>query len=313
MPVNFYASTDPEAPTLAGQADSLNNLLKSCLVDGYGAKVPAGWTSPYYDSTFRQRVFLTAGIPRAYIAVRDGGAGTAVAREARLFGYETMSAWNQGAGLFPSVAQRANGYFARKSATLDATARNWFLVADGRRFYLFMESGDVPGTVSMVMFGAFRSYKPNDDYAFQIMGRLVEGATTYTTTQELCNARYPSIATTGNITLMRSYDGVGSGAWGGQITDSSKAAATATAFAGASGMTYPNPVDGGLYLAKTWINETNALRGELPGIWNPLHNRPINHGDTFTGVEGLESREFICLWTSTGGCLFVEISDTWDV
>lgn len=313
MTVRLYASTNASAPVLTGQANSLNNLLLACLVNGYDSQPGAGWTSPYYDDTSKTRVFLTAGSPNACLQVQDNGQSAGGTREARIFGYETMSAYNTGSGLFPTAAQRANGYCIRKSATTDATARAWWLLADDKRFYFFNTSGDLASTVFMTMFGAFKSYKPNDAYAFQIMGRLAENVATYTATQELCNARYPSIATTGNINLMRSYTGVGSGVLGGQITDSSKAAVTATAFAGASGMTYPNPADGGLYLAKTWINEANALRGELPGIWNPLHNRPLNHSDTFTGVEGLESREFLCLWTSTGGCLFVEISDTWDV
>lgn len=312
MTVRLYASTDASAPVLNGQADSLNALLLACLVDGYGSQPAAGWTSPYYDSASKTRVFKTAGSPSAYLQVLDNGQSAGGLKEARLFGWETMSAYNAGAGQFPTTAQRANGYCIRKSATADTTARAWWVLADDRRFYFFVTSGDLANTVFMALFGAFQSYKPGDNYAFAISGRLVENVATYTATQELCNYRYPSIATTGSLYLARSYTGVGGSVAGGQLTDSAKAASTAGAFSGAAGITFPNPADGGLYLAKTYINETNVARGELPGIWNALHARPINHLDTFTGTEGLSGRDFLCLWTTTGGCVVLETSDTWD-
>lgn len=313
MPVTLYASTDASAPVLNGTAGSLNALLLACLVNGYGSKSAAGWSSPYSNAGTQERVFLTAGSPNAYWRVQDNGQSAGGLREARLFGYETMSAYDTGTGLFPTAAQRSTGYCLRKSASADSVARAWWLLADASRCYFLNTSGDLANTVYLVLFGAFKSYKPNDAYAFQISGRLAENVATYTTSQELSNYRYPSIATTGSLYFMRSYTAVGGSTIGGQLTDSAKAANTGGAYAGAGGMTYPNPADGGLYLAKTYLNETNVIRGELPGIWAPLHNRPLNHLDTFSGVEGLTGRTFLCLHTATGGCLFLETSDTWDV
>ena len=313
MTVRLYTSSDASHPVLNGTAGSLNALLLACLVNGYGSLPGAGWTSPYSNAGTQERVFLVAGANPAYLRVQDNGQSAGGLKEARLFGYETMSAYDTGTGLFPTAVQRATGYCIRKSATADSTERAWWLLADEQRFYLFNTSGDVANTVYMAMFGALRSYKTNDAYAFQISGRLVENVATYTTTQELANYRHPSIANTGSLYFMRSYTAVGSSTVGGQLTDSAKAANTAGAYAGAGGMTYPNPSDGGLYLARTYLNEANVARGELPGIWNPLHSRPLSHGDTFTGVEGLTGRTFLCLWTTTGGCLFLETSNTWDV
>lgn len=312
MAVTLYASTDASAPTLTGQADSLNNVLKACLVDGYGSKAAAGWTSPYYDSSSKTRVFLTAGSPSAYLQVQDNGPTAGGMREARIFGYETMSAYNVGTGLFPTAVQRANGFCVRKSASADATARAWWLLADDKRFYFFPITGDVANSCSMAFFGQFKSYKPDDDYRFMIMARIVENVATYTTAQEQGNYRQAGVASVGNLYAPRSYTGVGGSAAIGQITDSAKAVISTGTPAGSTGLTYPNPADGGLYLARTWLNEVNVMRGEQPGIWQPMHNRPLNHGDTFSGVEGLAGRNFLCLWMAPGGCLFLETSDTWD-
>lgn len=313
MPFNFYTSTDAGAPTLPGQADSLNNLLKACLVDGYGAKAAAGWTAPYYDSATKQRVFLTAGSPAAYLLVQDNGQSTGGLREARIFGYESMSAHNAGIGQFPTAAQRPNGYCIRKSATADATSRKWWMAADGQRFHLFIETGDTNTYAVPYHFGKFKSYKPNDNHAFLIVARIFENSTTYNTTSDPAATRNNSTSTADRAHIMRTYTGVGSAAQAGLITDSAKANITSTTMVGSTGLQYPMPVDGGLYMAKTYITETGIVRGELPGIWCPLHSRPLAHEDTFTGVEGLTGRSFICLWLPVNGCLFLETSDTLDV
>lgn len=56
--VNIYYSTDTGAPALTGRAGSLYNLLKACLVTGYGSKAAAGWTNPYSGNN--QGVFTMA-------------------------------------------------------------------------------------------------------------------------------------------------------------------------------------------------------------------------------------------------------------
>lgn len=313
MTVRAYASTDDSHPVLTGTAGSLNALLLACLVNGYGSKPGAGWTAPYSNPATQEQVFLVAGANPAYLRIQDNGQSAGGLREARFFGYETMSAYNSGTGLFPSAAQRANGYCVRKSASADSTERAWWLLADESRLYLFIINGDVSGQCSLAMFGKFKSYKLNDPYNFQISGRLYENSISYSSSNEATSFRYAAINTTGSLYFMRSYTGIGGATVGGMTTDTAKTATSSSIFAGAGSLIYPNPADGGLYLAKTYLNEANVLRGELPGLWTPLHSRPINHLDTFTGVEGLTGRDFLCLWTAAGGCLFLETSDTWDV
>lgn len=52
-PVTVYRWDDPGAPqitTSAGTADQYKNVLKKCLVEGYGSKAPLGWTIPFEDA-----------------------------------------------------------------------------------------------------------------------------------------------------------------------------------------------------------------------------------------------------------------------
>src|SRR4051812_21450587 len=173
MPVTVYRSTDPSAPVLDGLAGSLVNLLDKCLVAGYGAKAAAGWTKPFTGTN--TAVFRQGGGNSFYLDVADNGPGVATTQEARLRGYEAMTAVATGTGPFPTVALAANGLFIRKSAAAAATARVWTLIADDRTFYLFIQSGDVAGQWWGFNFGDFYSYVTGtDNYRTMIIGRATE-------------------------------------------------------------------------------------------------------------------------------------------
>ena len=91
---------------------------------------------------------------------------------------------------------------------------------------------------------------------------------------------------------------------------------------GYGGLPYPHPVDGGLYMSPVGVAEgvgaasQAVLRGVMRGIWNPLHNVPLNQGDIFQGNGDLLGKTFLTLW----GCgsqptlaeAMIDISLTWE-
>ena len=132
-----YRSTDSGAPTLNGTSGSLIALLDACLVNGYGSKSAAGWTKEY--AATNKAVYRPSHGNRYYLRVLDDGSdGTNGARVARLRGYESMSGVDTGTGEFPTDAQVSGGLYIGKSSTADSTARTWVLLADGKRFVLFV-------------------------------------------------------------------------------------------------------------------------------------------------------------------------------
>lgn len=311
MTMTVYDYTDSGAPVLAGQEAKGIDLFVACLVSGYGSKPGAGWTLAFYDAATRTAVFRTATAPYAYLQVKDKGPGLGTFKEMRVRGYEAMTGADTGTGPFPTTAQRSNGWFVRKSATLDAVARPWVLAADGQRVYFFPETGDVANQVAPFLFGRGKSYKTVDDYAVLIAGRNSENSSTLGSGNDYAPILVPTIATASHAHLMRSYTGIGGAANIGFHTDTAKHNNTGTVHPGQSGMSYPMPADGGLYLATIYFHEANVPRGEVPGLWCPLHNRPLAHRDTFSGVEGLTGRDFLALTTGSGQ-IFLETSDTWN-
>ncbi|MDB5777911.1 MAG: hypothetical protein JWP93_276 [Polaromonas sp.] len=92
---------------------------------------PAGWAKPFASGT-------TVGVYKSLSVAANGQflrVNDANAVEARVVGYENMTAISTGTGLFPTTAQQSGGLYWRKSAMANTIAVDWTIVADGRAFY----------------------------------------------------------------------------------------------------------------------------------------------------------------------------------
>lgn len=273
-------------------------------------RAPAGWTSPYYDAASETRVFKTAdGL--CHLQVQDNGPGAGGAREARIRGYAGMSAYNSGTDPFPTVAQMSNGAFLRKSSTADATARAWALYANENTLHLLIETGDVANQAALFTFGRFTSDKVGDVWAYLLAARNNENNTTFSPeTAPARQSTLQSITVTG-LYLVRNVQGVSGAVPAGQHSDAVKAKGSGVA--GGDGVTYPNPATGGADVELTWVHEANQVRGVVPGLWTPLHNRPLAHRGTISIVDGSTLRYFRAFNVGTGsnGQVWLEESSTW--
>lgn len=308
MTVTVYRSTDGSAPVLTGAVGALNALLYACLVTGYGAKAAAGWSRAYNDAPNNTSVFRQGGGPQHYLRVNDNGPGAGGAKESRLVGYEAMTTVDAGTNPFPTAAQMANGVFARKSTTADATARAWTLVATDKLFHLFMYAGDTAGRANCLTFGSAYSIVPSEGYATILIGRDTEN--TGTTTGDKFQYLSSNIsAGVGGHYMARTYTGVGGSVavakWGDYFQ------APQSYVGGTGGVTYPLPVDSSLAISPINLGTGGFYRGTLPGVWNPLHVEALVNGDTVDGVGGLSSRTFEVAMLMVGQVL-IETSDTWD-
>jgi hypothetical protein len=325
----IYKSTDGSAPVLSGTVGSLVALLDACLVTGYGAKVAAGWTKPFTGANkaaFQQGI----GSNQMYLRVQDDAPGAGGAREARIVGYETMSDVDTGTNPFPTVAQFTNGMFARKSTSLNATARPWVVVADARTVYWFNQPGDTTTTDLLTDsyvgcgFGEFYSFQINDAYRVFIIGRPTEGVGANLIGGGLgLRSANVTLADIGHY-IARGHTGTAGAVQVGIHGDSVKGDQTNLDSAGI--VPYTNPSDGGLYLAQQWIHDpttapTPSLRGRMRGLWwflQPLAS--VNDGDTASGGASgeLTGKTFLFLKRihgasnvgSNAGLLAIETSNT---
>lgn len=317
MAVTVYRSTDTSAPVLSGTVGTLINLLDKCLVAGYGSQVAAGWTKPFTGTN--TAVFRMGGGNQFYIDVLDNGPGTGAAREARVRGYETMTAVSTGTGPFPTVAQVTNGDVIRKSLTADATARVWTLIADDRTFYLFVLTGDTAGLWLCYSFGDLYSFlSTTDSYRALIMARTVEVAAGPPAASQETSDQGSISAQTG-LYIARSHTGLGGASTATKVGDPGPHNSLATAYAllGALNVV-PNPVDGRIWLSPVRLSTSltsHGLRGEMRGFFHFLHNPSVfTDQDTVTGVGPYAGRTFLLFKTTTNaGVYCMDITGPWNV
>jgi hypothetical protein len=308
MTVRVYTNFDASAPALDGTTGSLVNLLDLCLVDGFGASTPLGWGKPFTGASMR--VYRPPSGLRYYLDVDDAGPGAGTFKEARMRGYETMTALSTGTNLFPTVAQLANGLFIRKSVALDATPRNWYLIGDERTFYLAVQTGDTTNSYYEMSFGEIFSFKTTDLGRVFISGRATENSGTAVNENSDSFAASVASTTTGHY-LARDTNGAVGAITMGQIQDG-------TLFSGAAGViAFTNPADNLVMIPPIRIVHSalgNTVRGRYRGRWTFAH--PLTSAsdrDFYSGQDDLAGRQFIVLEQSAnGGFLCYETSDTWD-
>lgn len=360
MGVQVYRSTDAGAPVLTGQVGSLAALLDAVLVTGYGAKTAAGWSTGFSATNKRAYKQGAGGNNTAgmYFYLDDTGPGAGAAREARCCGFETMTAITPtGTGQFPGGSQTTitgSMLTVRKSTTADATPRPWVIVANAYTFYLFVETGDSTtpfvGTYAL-MFGDFKSYKVGDQYAVMIIGRILENQTqSYNEPLGMTGAingrSYSASNTMFGHFIARHWSGLGGSQRCGHLVEYGRAGEdtgdtsvrtggfvveTQLAWNGGNssigrftqkgGLPYPHGPDGAMLVSPFFLNHSNAIRGYLYGVWAPLHDRPMNHNDTYTATSGVLNGKSVIAQQVTAyvnsvqfgecACYLIETSDTW--
>jgi hypothetical protein len=321
MTVRVYRWDDAGAPTLNATAGSLINLFDACLVTGYGSKDPLGWSKPFTGTDVA--VFRPAAGNRRYLRVTDSSTATS---GARAFGCETMTDASTYTNAFPSEAQVSGGLYIRKSDTTTTQARGWVIIGNDKCFYYFVNRTSTTGFAATaasggvfgMFFGDFISYRPDDEYNTAFIAS--ESSTVTVGRLPNLSASPMTNAIPGAYVCRRNdQTGVSTAA-----TMSSDARSDPVS-CGRGNLAYPDPVTGGMVLAPVYINtiESSHTRGHLPGMWNPLHDRPGAVLDTFTGKSGspLAGKEFALLHvdgttTSAGTSartarVAMEISNTW--
>lgn len=319
MPVTVYRSTDSGAPTLNGTVGALVTVLDAILVNGYGSKAAAGWTKPF--SGTNKAVYRQGGGNQFYFRLQDdglredGSSATAGAKEAKLRGYESMTDVDSGSAPFPTTAQMATstGPTVRKSYTADSTARAWVAIADNRTLYFFAATGDLSSVYFAFWCGEFYSLVPGDSYRAGIIVRSAENSTT--NSQETFSTLAGIGTTQTGQYYVRPYSGVGTAVGGAKHGDSTKG--STSEYVGT--VAFPNPADGGLYLAPITLTESGSIiRGRLRGCWQPCHAvSNFSDGQTFSGTGALAGKTFLAVKIIRGSSgsdavLFIETSETWE-
>ncbi|MCL7422513.1 MAG: hypothetical protein M8364_16605 [Methylobacter sp.] len=263
------------------------------------AKAGSGWTKPYSD-TNKAAYQQGSGSNGFYLYVDDTGTTAA-----RAVGYETMSSITDTTGnAFPTEVQYSGGLYLPKSN--GSTDREWIIVATESDIYFWI---NVTGTITssaLSFFGDFISEKNGDAFATVFIActsaNPISGNGVASTTPSI------TAAMVGHF-IARTAAQTGTSVTAGKHIN--HVAAKAASYAGSNGLPYPT-MNGVLKYCLIYIHESVIadVRGQLPGVLAPLHNRPLTHLDCFVGTGDYAGKIYVVLDCYLNGQVFIEISNT---
>jgi len=341
-----YHSSDAGAPVLSGAAGSLVAVLKACLVDGYGAKAGAGWSMPFVDGMAQNAVFRNVE-SRALRVQDDGLAPNPDSRWARVTGAAVAAGLDTLTDPFPGATVDA-GWL--KSDAADADSKEWFVIADDKRFYFFPHTqtgaagtgDDVGNEFKVWFFGRFSSFMPGDPGPYMMSsywqnagGSFPTGSTTAVMPRRPRKTLRKNVSLTFGVKggLLQSVDATVAVDWAwvsfwGYAEDSD------SEFGKRAESPYPSPVTGDALISPVFIEDIKAfaVRGQMPGLIDPLHyatrqnnQLPLSFAPAVSTIDAPWGQGVSALlipftyWgnlasgDTASGSLLLDISSDWDL
>jgi hypothetical protein len=279
---------------------------------------PLGWDKPFAGTN--KGVYRSPEVTgtRLYLRVDDANPKADTNKTALMRGYETMTDVDTGVGLFPTVAQMVDGVYFWKSGTSDSVARPWVLVGDGFEFHLFSsESAGYPNISKQFHFGDPASEMASDPYGCLIYGNTSAWSNSQPEAFQATHSLAPqsSITPQAGHYIARLYGQVGSSVGASKHSQISFGSYNAIGSSSSYPMPYPAPHNNGLYVAPIFIHDGSVLRGQLKGLYQPLHARPLGHAGLCHAASSPISRRLYAVATaystSTPGETHVDIDGPW--
>ena len=176
MTVHVYKYSDDGAPQLSANSASLNQIIKACLVTGYGNKTAAGWQLVYDSqennpSSTEHRICVRANdldSTRTYFEFKKVDFNLYGIAYLEASAFDAWTDDNQGLGLINHGARvginhnSQTGMYMAYHYNLQAPVRviKWMIIADGKGFYLLLGVNNNQSTYSVGYFGDYISINP---------------------------------------------------------------------------------------------------------------------------------------------------------
>ena len=236
---------------------------------------------------------------------------------ARVRAYEAMSDISTGVGMTPLESQAEGGLWWPKSATANATARAWILVADARGFYLAVApaGGD---RYTLLFAGDIASLKSGDAYGYLLTGNQAD-QTNASSAPDGCVGYSHRSARTGAY-LVRAHTAIGQSV-AVQRIGAHHNGSTADVYAGTAGYSlgaYPNGPNHGLMTGALGLHAL-GIRGALPGLLHPVQDcgNAFATGAIVDGTDDLAGRRLMAIRTAppagavVAGTVFIDVTGPW--
>lgn len=305
------------AVTTASASFATTGISDQTATGSITAKVaPLGWGKPFSGTNLG--VYRSADVTgnRHFLRVNDNY--TTDPREARLIGYETMSAASTGTGLFPTSAQVSGGAFLAKSDTADAGARPWVAFGDEKIFYLCLKHNPGSYGYQAYFFGDPIGFKTPDPYN-TVLGAshasVFNQGFFYGGIDRMAGGDSPNAFGARDNIVPRAPNGLGTARSAGRTTVGGQTVEES----GTNGaLLYPNQADNALIFAEILMLSEKSHRAKYPGVyWVPQQlNGAFDTRDTVVGTGVFAGKTFVAVESSTNangsaGAYFFDRDGPW--
>ena len=274
---------------------------------------PAGWQELFAGALTNVIALKPSVVEATGCVLRVDDTGTT---NARVRAYEAMSDISTGVGMTPLESQAAGGLWWPKSATANATARAWILVADARGFYLAVAPLNAE-RYTLLWAGDISSLKSGDAYGYLLTGNQTDQTGSNSVPDGCCGYSRRSART--GAYLVRDYTAIGQST-AAQRLGAHHNGSTADVYAGTAGYSlgaYPNGANNGLLTGALELHAA-GLRGTLPGLLHPVQDCGTSFatGATVGGTDDLAGRRLLAIRTGppaggTVGTVFIDTTGNW--
>ena len=142
----LFESTDTDAPQLSDAPGSLLDVLRACLVDGYGSKASLGWETVFYDAATYKWVFRQkeSKANRPYIRLVDDNGYSSYKYSNHVYIYDFMYDIDRGVNRQP-ISTDSN--YASVFRKVDTTGNKpWKVIGDDFGFWFLVKHWDGDAT-----------------------------------------------------------------------------------------------------------------------------------------------------------------------
>jgi len=330
MSVTIYSSTDTSAPTISRTNNCMIPFLDAVLVSGYGTQSSCGWTKSYSNGTDSAVYKAPTALGNFYMFVEDAGVVasnyyTKVRFAESASGISTSSGveWPIPGGydIPPSDTSSYQYSWAAivKTTTNLATSTNvrWSLINNSSKgFYLWVDILNETASAKPTSASIYYCVKPTMLYT-SYAGEILTGFR-YATTSHGWDLAIPTFMTNldtryywktiykffGKPYLTQNVDYMGGSR---VVTGQDYLGAAVTNYGG-----YPY-ITGDMLVSDISLyfeGEHGIPVAKLPGILQPLHNRPLNHLDTLVGSSPYASSTYV-VWCCASGQVLIDTTDNW--
>lgn len=279
------------------------------------AKVaPLGWSKAFSGTNKAAYRSNEATGTRLYLHVDDNNEANQTNRTAIIRGFESMTG--------PETTDGVNywaGQYVCKSDSSNSTNVNWVVCGDGFEFFIFwcsLVSWSAPYNRrhQTAHFGDFLSFKEGDLFNCALAGDA--SATNFNAWPGGYSA-HRLISTSGlaggngaDWAVAREYTAVV-----GSVTYHPSGARTSgDLYPGKGPIPYPTSASSALHIAPVYLSNANGFRGQLKGIWDPMHLTPLGNLTLLPANQSPIGRRLFSLEIEAGsaaGELHLDIDGPW--